>query len=39
MAFGVIAGGLGQVMIQWPALSREGYRYQPVLNLREPGPA
>jgi putative peptidoglycan lipid II flippase len=37
MAFGVLAGGLGQVMIQWPALSREGYRYEAVLNPREPG--
>jgi putative peptidoglycan lipid II flippase len=33
----VLAGGIGQVMIQWPALSREGYRYEPVLNPREPG--
>ena len=37
MAIGVLVGGLGQVAIQWPALSREGYRYEPVLDLREPG--
>jgi putative peptidoglycan lipid II flippase len=37
MAIGVLAGGLGQVGLQWPALRREGYRYMPVLDLREPG--
>jgi putative peptidoglycan lipid II flippase len=37
MAFGVLAGGIGQLAIQWPALWREGYRYEPVLNPREPG--
>jgi putative peptidoglycan lipid II flippase len=37
MAIGVVAGGLGQVAIQWPALGREGYRYRPVLDPTEPG--
>ena len=37
MAFGVLAGGIGQILVQWPALSREGYRYQPVLNPSQPG--
>jgi putative peptidoglycan lipid II flippase len=37
MATGVIAGGVGQVAIQWPALRREGYRYQPALDLKAPG--
>ena len=37
MALGVIAGGLGQVLVQWPALRKEGYRHQPVLDPREPG--
>jgi putative peptidoglycan lipid II flippase len=37
MAMGVLVGGLGQLMIQWPALRREGFRYQPVLDPSEPG--
>jgi putative peptidoglycan lipid II flippase len=37
MAAGVLAGGLGQIVLQWPALRRDGYRYQPILDLREPG--
>ena len=26
-----------QVAVQWPALRREGFRYRPVLDLRDPG--
>ena len=37
MAIGVIAGGVGQVLMQWPALHRAGYRYRPLLNPRDPG--
>jgi putative peptidoglycan lipid II flippase len=37
MAIGVLIGGLGQILIQWPVLRREGYRYEPVLDLRDPG--
>jgi putative peptidoglycan lipid II flippase len=37
MAVGVLAGGVGQVAIQWPALRREGYRYQPMLDLEARG--
>ncbi len=37
MALGVIAGGLGQVLMQWPALRNEGYRHRAVLDPREPG--
>jgi putative peptidoglycan lipid II flippase len=37
MAVGVLVGGLGQVAIQWPALRREGYRYQPMLDLKTRG--
>jgi putative peptidoglycan lipid II flippase len=37
MAIGVLVGGLGQALIQWPVLRREGYRYEPVLDSREPG--
>lgn len=37
MAVGVIAGGLGQVLIQWPSLRREGFRHAAVLDPAEPG--
>jgi putative peptidoglycan lipid II flippase len=37
MAAGTLIGGLGQVLLQWPALSRHGYRWTPRLDLRDPG--
>jgi putative peptidoglycan lipid II flippase len=37
MGIGVLIGGLGQTLVQWPILRGEGYRYAPVLDLREPG--
>ena len=37
MAIGVLIGGIGQVLIQWPALRKEGYGYRPLLDVREPG--
>ncbi|HEY8537030.1 MAG TPA: murein biosynthesis integral membrane protein MurJ, partial [Vicinamibacterales bacterium] len=37
MALGVIAGGLGQVLVQWPSLRREGFRHTAVLDPSEPG--
>jgi putative peptidoglycan lipid II flippase len=37
MAIGVLIGGLGQISIQLPILRREGYRYAPVLDPRDPG--
>ena len=36
MALGVLAGGLGQLVVQVPALWREGYRYGPQLHPAEP---
>lgn len=36
-AIGVLVGGFGQIAVQWPALRREGYRYQPVLDVRDEG--
>ena len=33
IAIGTLVGGLGQLVLQWPTLQREGYRYRPVLNL------
>lgn len=32
IAIGTLVGGLGQVVVQWPVLHREGYRYRPVLD-------
>jgi putative peptidoglycan lipid II flippase len=37
VAVGVLAGGLAQVLLQWPALRAQGYRYRPALDLRDPG--
>lgn len=36
IAIGTLLGGLGQILLQWPALRREGFRYQPVLGFRDP---
>lgn len=37
MAVGTLVGGAGQVLLQWPPLRREGYRYSPRLDLHDPG--
>src|SRR5215213_1671459 len=37
MAIGVLIGGIGQILAQWPVLHKEGYRYRPVVDVREPG--
>ena len=37
MAMGVLTGGLAQLLVQWPALRREGFRHQAVLDPAEPG--
>src|SRR6185436_6511391 len=37
IAVGTLVGGLGQLLIQWPPLAREGYRYRPTLDTRDPG--
>lgn len=37
VAIATLVGGLGQVLIQWPPLVREGFRYRPVLDLRDEG--
>jgi putative peptidoglycan lipid II flippase len=36
IAIGTLLGGLGQIAMQWPTLRREGFRYQPVLNFKDP---
>src|SRR5687767_11907408 len=37
IAIGTLLGGFAQLALQWPTLRREGYRYQPVLDWRDPG--
>ena len=35
IAVAVILGGVGQILIQWPPLRREGFRYSPVVDPRD----
>jgi putative peptidoglycan lipid II flippase len=37
VAVGTLVGGFGQLVIQWPPIRREGYRYRPVLDVRDEG--
>jgi putative peptidoglycan lipid II flippase len=37
VAIAALAGGVGQIAIQWPALRREGFRYQRVFDPRDAG--
>lgn len=36
IAIGTLLGGLGQILVQWPSLRREGFRYQPIVSFRDP---
>jgi putative peptidoglycan lipid II flippase len=36
IAIAALAGGLGQIAVQWPALRREGFRYRVTLNPGDP---
>jgi putative peptidoglycan lipid II flippase len=36
IAIGTIVGGLGQILLQWPALSHEGFRYRPSFDWSDP---
>ena len=36
VAIGTLLGGIGQIVLQWPSLRREGFRYQPVISFRDP---
>ncbi len=36
IAVGTLLGGAGQILIQWPALRREGFRYQAVFDVHDP---
>jgi putative peptidoglycan lipid II flippase len=37
IAIGTLIGGLGQILVQWPALRHEGFRYSPTVNLQDEG--
>jgi putative peptidoglycan lipid II flippase len=37
VALSTLVGGLGQLALQWRPLRNEGFRYRPVLDLRDPG--
>jgi putative peptidoglycan lipid II flippase len=37
IAIGTLIGGIGQIVIQIPLLRREGFRYQPILDFKDPG--
>ena len=37
VAIGTLVGGLGQLIIQWPPLRREGFRYAAVLDVKDEG--
>jgi len=36
IAIGTLLGGLGQIMIQWPVLRKEGFRYRLILDFKDP---
>jgi putative peptidoglycan lipid II flippase len=37
VAIGTLVGGVGQVVIQWPSLHREGFRFRPRVDWRDAG--
>jgi putative peptidoglycan lipid II flippase len=37
VAMATLVGGLGQLVIQWPPLRKEGFRYRPVIDFRDEG--
>jgi putative peptidoglycan lipid II flippase len=37
MAIGTLVGGVCQLLVQLPSLLRVGYRYRPIVSLRDPG--
>jgi putative peptidoglycan lipid II flippase len=37
VAAGTVLGGLAQVVVQWPPLAREGFRYEPRVDLHDEG--
>jgi putative peptidoglycan lipid II flippase len=37
LAAGTLLGGVMQAAVQWPALRREGFRFRPTIDVRDPG--
>jgi putative peptidoglycan lipid II flippase len=37
VAIGTVVGGLAQVVVQWPPIRREGFRYRPAIDLNDEG--
>jgi putative peptidoglycan lipid II flippase len=37
IAVATVLGGVAQLALQWPTLRREGFRYRPVLDWKDPG--
>ena len=35
IAIATLLGGLGQILLQWPSLHREGFRYRPVVDFAD----
>lgn len=36
IAIGTLLGGVGQIALQWPALRKEGFRYQTAVDFKDP---
>jgi len=36
IALATVLGGLGQIALQWPLLRKEGFRYRPTINFKDP---
>ena len=36
IAIATLLGGMGQILVQWPSLRREGFRYRPIVDFRDP---
>jgi putative peptidoglycan lipid II flippase len=36
VAIGTVFGGIGQVLVQWPVLRQEGFRYRPIIDFKDP---
>jgi putative peptidoglycan lipid II flippase len=36
IGIGTVLGGVGQIAMQWPMLRREGFRYRPQVDFRDP---
>ena len=36
IALGTLIGGIGQILLQWPALRTTGFRYRPTLDFSDP---